>query len=83
MSNFKVKDKKIIPEFIGSLMNAIARSSAKSAVKNLEKNPVIKKHISKIKQIDREMKADIEKRIKTDPKFKKDYNDALDFIDNI
>ena len=83
MSNFKVKDKKIIPEFIGSLMNAIARSSAKSAVKNLEKNPDIKKHISKIKQIDREMKADIEKRIKTDPKFKKDYNDALDFIDNI
>ena len=29
------------------------------------------------------MKADIEKRIKTDPQFKKDYNDALDFIDSI
>jgi|TARA_R100000030_G_scaffold98416_1_gene88330 ribosomal protein S20 len=83
MSNFKAKDKKIIPEFIGSLMNAIARSRAKTAVKNLEKNPVIKKHISKIKQIDREMKADIESRLKTDPQFKKDYKAALDFIDSI
>lgn len=83
MSNFKVKDKKIIPEFIGSLMNAIAKRSANKAVKNLEKNPVIKKHINKIKQIDKEMKADIESRLKSDPKFKKDYNDALNYIDSL
>ena len=72
MSNFKVKDKKIIPEFIGTLMSAIARKKANKAVQNLKKNPVIKKHINNIEKIDREMKADIEARSKKDPKFKND-----------
>ena len=83
MSNFKVKDKKIIPEFVGSLMKAIARRSASKAVRDLEKNPVIKKHIDKIKKIDKEMKADIQKRLKTDKEFKKDWKAAGDFIDSL
>ena len=42
MSNFKVKDKKIIPEFVGSLMNPFVVKKLRQFV-NLE-NPVIKKH---------------------------------------
>jgi len=83
MSNFKVKDKKIIPEFIGSLMSAIARKKANKAVKNLKKNPVIKKHISNIEKIDREMKADIEARSKQDPEFKKDFDATMQAIRNL
>jgi len=83
MSNFKVKDKKIIPEFVGSLMKAIAKKSANKAVRDLEKNPVIKKHIDKIKKIDKEMKADIQKKLKTDKEFKKDWKAAGDFIDSL
>lgn len=83
MSNFKVKDKKIIPEFIGSLMSAIARNKANKAVQNLKKNPVIKKHIDNIEKIDRDMKADIQKRLKTDKEFAKDWKAAGDFIDSL
>jgi len=83
MSNFKVKDKKIIPEFIGSLMSAIARKKANKAVKNLEQNPVIKKHINKIKQIDKEMKADIQSRIKKDPEFKKQWDIGMQALKEI
>lgn len=83
MSNFKVKDKKIIPEFVGSLMKAISKRSASKAVRDLEKNPVIKKHIDKIKKIDKEMKADIQNKLKTDKEFKKDWKAAGDFIDSL
>jgi len=83
MSNFKVKDKKIIPEFVGSLMKAIARGSAKKSVRDLEKNPVIKKHIDKIKQLDKEMKADIESRSKQDPKFKQEFDIAMKAIKSL
>ena len=83
MSNFKVKDKKIIPEFVGSLMKAIAKKSANKAVRDLEKNPVIKKHIDKIKKIDKEMKADIENRIKKDPKLKKQWDIGMQALKEI
>ena len=83
MSNFKVKDKKIIPEFVGSLMKAIAKRSANKAVRDLEKNPVIKKHIDKIKKIDNEMKADIEGRSNKDPKFKKAFDATMQAIRNL
>ena len=43
MANFKVKNKKIIPEFVGSLMKAIARRGASKTLKSLERDPVIKK----------------------------------------
>ena len=83
MSNFKVKDKKIIPEFVGSLMKAIAKRSASKAVRDLEKNPVIKKHINNIRKIDKEMKADIEARSNKDPEFKKDFDVAMQAIRNL
>ena len=83
MSNFKVKDKKIIPEFIGSLMSAIARKKANKAVQNLKKNPVIRKHINNIDKINREMKADIEARSKKDPEFKKDFDTTMQAIRNL
>ena len=83
MSNFKVKDKKIIPEFIGSLMSAIARKKANKAVQNLKKNPVIKKHIDNIDKINRDMKADIEARSKQDPKFKQEFDIAMQAIKSL
>ncbi len=43
MANFKVKNKKIIPEFVGSLMKAVARRGAGKTIKKLEKDPIIKK----------------------------------------
>ena len=54
MANFKVKDKKIIPEFVGSLMKAIARGGAKKTIKKLEKDPVIRKSVANIKKIDKD-----------------------------
>ena len=49
----------------------------------LANNKKIKYHQNRIKQIDKEMKADTEHRRKTDPEFKKDYDDALEFIDSL
>ena len=82
MANLKVKDKKIIPEFVGSLMRAIARGGAKKTIKTLEKDPVIKKSIANIKKIDKDLQDYIKKNSK-DPEWKKGYDDALDFIDNL
>ena len=83
MANFKIKDKKIIPEFVGSLMKAIARGGAKKTIRQLEKDPTIKQSIDKIKKLDREMQDYIEKRSKTDDKFKKDFDSALDYIKSL
>tara|TARA_B100001939_G_scaffold318195_1_gene305423 strand:+ start:938 stop:1189 length:252 start_codon:yes stop_codon:yes gene_type:complete len=82
MANFKVKDKKIIPEFVGSLMKAIARGGAKKTIRQLEKDPTIKQSIANIKKIDKDLKDYIEKKRKSNPEFKKDYDKTLDLIKN-
>lgn len=73
MSNFKTKDKSIIPEFVGALMKAYARRGSSKVLKQLEKDPVIKKSLDKIAKIDMETQKDIERRIKRDPAFKKEF----------
>jgi hypothetical protein len=78
MSNFKAKDKSIIPEFVSALMKAYARRGASKTLKKLKNDPVIKKSLEKIAQIDRETQKSIEKRMKTDKKFKKDYEKSFD-----
>ena len=83
MANFKIKDKKLIPEFVGSLMKAVARRGAGKTIKKLEKDPIIKKHIQRIQQVDKDLQDYIAKRSKTDSKFKKDYDDALDYIKSL
>ena len=74
MSNFKVKDKSIIPEFVSALMKAYARRGASKTLKKLQNDPVIKKSLQKIAQLDREIKKDVEARIKQDPQLKKDID---------
>jgi len=83
MSNFKLKNKKIIPEFVGSLMKAIARGGAKKTIRQLEKDPTIKKSIEKIKKIDKELQDYVEKKAKTDPDWKKTYDSKLDYYRNL
>ena len=83
MANFKVKNKKIIPEFVGSLMKAIARRGASKTLKSLERDPVIKKSFDKIRQIDRDLQVHIAKKSKEDPDFKKRFNATKDAIRNL
>ena len=45
MANFKYKDKKIIPEFVGALMKAVARRGSSKTIKKLQKDPIIRKNI--------------------------------------
>ena len=46
MSKITIKDRKLIPEFVGSLMKALATKRAKkSVIKKLSKDPVIKQSI--------------------------------------
>ena len=80
MANFKVKNKKIIPEFVGSLMKAIARRGASKTLKSLERDPVIKKSFDKIRQIDKDLQVHIAKE---DPDFKKRFNATKDAIRNL
>ena len=60
-------------EFVGSLMKAYARHGAKKTRQKIQNDPVIKKSLEKIAQLDKEVQQDIAKRIKADPKFKKEY----------
>jgi len=74
MANFKIKDKKIIPEFVGSLMKAIARGGAKKTIRQLEKDPTIKQSIAKIQKIDKDLQDYIKTQSKQDPEFKKTFD---------
>tara|TARA_R100000152_G_C6554467_1_gene27721 strand:+ start:210 stop:467 length:258 start_codon:yes stop_codon:yes gene_type:complete len=76
MSKFKAKDKSIIPEFVGSLMKAYARRGASKTLKKLKKDPIIRQSLKSIEKLDREIQQNIEKKIKTDPEFAKDYKDV-------
>lgn len=83
MTNFKVKDKKIIPEFIGSLMKAIARRGTSKTIKQLQKDPIIKKNIAIIKKADKDLKSYIEKRSKEDKDFKASIDRTRDILRNL
>jgi len=73
MSKLTEENKNILAEFIGSLMKAYARQGAKKTRLKIQNDPVIKKSLQKIAQLDKEIKQDIAKKIKTDPEFKKGY----------
>ena len=77
MSKLTTESKNILAEFVGSLMKAYARQGAKKTLKKIQNDPVIKKSLEKISQLDKKTKQDIAKRIKTDPKFKKDYESSM------
>jgi|TARA_B100001093_G_scaffold147475_1_gene140202 2-hydroxy-3-keto-5-methylthiopentenyl-1-phosphate phosphatase len=73
MSKLTTESKNILAEFVGSLMKAYARHGAKKTRQKIQNDPVIKKSLEKIAQLDKEVQQDIAKRIKVDPKFKKEY----------
>ena len=73
MSKLTTESKNILAEFIGSLMKAYTRHGAKKTLKRIQNDPVIKKSLEKIAQLDKQTQQDIAKRIKTDPEFKKGY----------
>ena len=72
MSKLTTESKNILAEFVGSLMKAYARHGAKKTRQKIQNDPVIKKSLEKIRQIDKETQQDIAKRIKTNPQLKKD-----------
>ena len=72
MSKLTTESKNILAEFIGSLMKAYAKHGAKKTRQKIQNDPVIRKSLEKIKQIDKETQQDIAKRIKTNPQLKKD-----------
>jgi len=72
MSKLTTESKNILAEFVGSLMKAYARQGAKKTLKKIQNDPVIKKSLEKIAQLDRETQQDIAKRIKKNPQLKKD-----------
>jgi|TARA_B100000902_G_C26400114_1_gene477379 hypothetical protein len=77
MSKLTTESKNILAEFVGSLMKAYARHGAKNTLRKIQNDPVIKKSLEKIAQLDKQTKQDIAKRIKADPKFKKDYESSM------
>ena len=72
MSKLTTESKNILAEFIGSLMKAYARHGAKKTRQKIQNDPVIKKSLDRIAQLDKEVQQDIAKRIKTNPQLKKD-----------
>jgi len=72
MSKLTTESKNILAEFIGSLMKAYARHGAKKTRQKIQNDPVIRKSLEKIEQLDKEIKQDVAKRIKTNPQLKKD-----------
>ena len=72
MSKLTTESKNILAEFVGSLMKAYARQGAKKTLKKIQSDPVIRKSLDRIAQLDKEVQQDIAKRIKTNPQLKKD-----------
>jgi|TARA_B100001057_G_scaffold322894_1_gene323125 hypothetical protein len=72
MSKLTTESKNILAEFIGSLMKAYAKHGAKKTRQKIQNDPVIKKSLDRIAQLDKEVQKDIAKRIKTNPQLKKD-----------
>ena len=74
MSKLTTENINIIAEFVGSLMKAYARKGAKKTLNKIKKDPVIRKSLEKISQLDKETQQAIEKRIKTNTEIKKDID---------
>lgn len=74
MSKLTTENINIIAEFVGSLMKAYARKGAEKTLNKIKKDPVIRKSLEKISQLDKETQQAIEKRIKTNPELKKDID---------
>ena len=72
MSKLTTESKNILAELIGSLMKAYAKHGAKKTRQKIQNDPVIKKSLDRIAQLDKEVQKDIAKRIKTNPQLKKD-----------
>tara|TARA_X000001388_G_C2179119_1_gene102863 strand:+ start:270 stop:521 length:252 start_codon:yes stop_codon:yes gene_type:complete len=83
MANFKLKDKNIIPEFVGALMKAVARRGSSKTIKKLQKDPIIRKNIDIIKKADKDLKSYIEKRSAADKDFKASIDRTRDIIKNL
>ena len=73
MSKLRTEKVNIIAEFVGALMKAHTKRGAKKTLKKIQNDPVIKKSLDKIAKIDMETQKDIERRIKRDPAFKKEF----------
>ena len=72
MSKLTTESKNILADSIGSLMKAYAKHGAKKTRQKIQNDPVIKKSLDRIAQLDKEVQKDIAKRIKTNPQLKKD-----------
>ena len=72
MSKLTTESKNILAEFIGALMKAYAKHGAKKTRQKIQNDPVIKRSLDKIAQLDKEIKKDVAARIKQDPQLKKD-----------
>tara|TARA_Y100001938_G_C7850709_1_gene310662 strand:- start:347 stop:586 length:240 start_codon:yes stop_codon:yes gene_type:complete len=72
MPKLRTENVKIISEFVGALMKAYARGGAKKTLKKIQRDPVIKRSLERIAQLDKEIKKDVAARIKKDPQLKKD-----------
>jgi len=83
MANFKIKDKKIIPEFVGSLMKAVARRGSSKTIKKLEQDPTIKQSIAKIQKIDKDLQNYISKKSKEDKEWKNRFDNTIDALKNL
>ena len=65
MSKFKAKDK----SKGGIILTA-------KTLQKLKKDPIIRQSLKSIEKLDKEIQQKIEKKIKTDPEFAKDYKDV-------
>ena len=75
MSKLTTESKNILAEFVGSLMKAYARRGAKKTLRKIQNDPVIKKSL-RIAQLDKEIQQDIQRKLNSDPEFKKAYNNS-------
>jgi|TARA_R110002020_G_scaffold393698_1_gene603828 hypothetical protein len=73
MSKLTTESKNILAEFVSSLMKLYVKQGAKKTREKIKNDPVIKQSLEKIAQLDKKVQQDIAKRIKADPKFKKEY----------
>ena len=76
MSKLTTESKNILAEFIGSLMKVYAKHGAKKTRQKIQNDPVIKKSLNRIAQLDKEIQQDIQRKLNSDPEFKKAYNNS-------
>ena len=80
---FIKENKKIVKEFIGSFVKAMASKKAVKGFDALVKNdPVLKKHNADVARIGKQIQQRIEKRKAEDPKFKKFFANLQKQLDS-